>query len=95
MMKANHNEEKKAVIEGKVGFNILKEHDESKSQLVLKLEIICSVGFNILKEHDESKSQPSGLSSKDCFVGFNILKEHDESKSQLKTSGDIYPSCWF
>ncbi|GMU94791.1 MAG: hypothetical protein AMXMBFR50_03080 [Ignavibacterium album] len=81
-MKANHNSYLNDLKGGFVGFNILKEQIESKSQRADTGKSYLTVGFNILKEQIESKSQRLLIELKLTWVGFNILKEQIESKSQ-------------
>ncbi len=57
-LKANHNTTLNTLETTEVGFNIVKETIESKSQLYEFSQLRQVVGFNIVKETIESKSQP-------------------------------------
>ena len=81
-LKANHNVIALLSIILLVGFNIVKETFESKSQHSNTGASYPKVGFNIVKETFESKSQPGHYRTMQLLVGFNIVKETFESKSQ-------------
>ena len=56
-MKANHNNRFNLFFDRSVVLNILKEQNESKSQLSHQDFSFAQVVLNILKEQNESKSQ--------------------------------------
>ncbi len=81
-MKANHNIARPIIYLNRVGTNISKSKNESKSQRLMLLHAIKRVGTNISKSKNESKSQPLATAAAPINVGTNISKSKNESKSQ-------------
>ncbi len=81
-LKANHNLHQHLSHLFRVGFKIVKETFESKSQPCYVSALRNSVGFKIVKETFESKSQHMEVIPAKPIVGFKIVKETFESKSQ-------------
>ena len=69
-LKANHNDVCGKLHDYELGFKIVKETFESKSQLIIFCEETWQLGFKIVKETFESKSQLQTVQSESFISWF-------------------------